>query len=225
MNLNPPVEPMFQKPPALYEMTFESDQEEGIPFRFTATCGELGCEYDPKIGEFGGYRVPGFIDAEGDGEEDVDARITLILAADEQVIPNPDGQNSFMVDDRTEESTLKIEDHEAFGLVPPQDGDGDGVVDSADNCIASANADQRDTDGDGIGNACDADIAQPNNCIVNAADLGVLRLAFFGQPGSNNWNADADFNGDNIVNVGDLGIMKEGFFQTPGPSGLPNQCQ
>lgn len=38
---------------------------------------------------------------------------------------------------------------------PPQDRDGDGVVDSTDNCPDAANADQADTDGDGIGDACD----------------------------------------------------------------------
>jgi hypothetical protein len=36
------------------------------------------------------------------------------------------------------------------------DGDGDGVSDSADNCPATANADQLDSDGDGIGDACEA---------------------------------------------------------------------
>jgi hypothetical protein len=37
------------------------------------------------------------------------------------------------------------------------DDDADGVVNSADNCPAVANADQADTDSDGLGNACDAD--------------------------------------------------------------------
>jgi Thrombospondin type 3 repeat len=37
------------------------------------------------------------------------------------------------------------------------DGDGDGIVDSVDNCPTVANADQADTDGDKIGNACDKD--------------------------------------------------------------------
>lgn len=37
------------------------------------------------------------------------------------------------------------------------DTDGDGIVDSIDNCPSVANADQTDTDGDGQGNACDSD--------------------------------------------------------------------
>jgi hypothetical protein len=42
-------------------------------------------------------------------------------------------------------------------LNPFDDGDGDGVADSADNCPAVANFDQTDTDNDGLGNACDDD--------------------------------------------------------------------
>ena len=38
---------------------------------------------------------------------------------------------------------------------PPPDRDRDGVPDVQDNCVAAANADQRDVDGDGIGSACD----------------------------------------------------------------------
>jgi hypothetical protein len=39
----------------------------------------------------------------------------------------------------------------------PPDADGDGVVDSQDNCRTVKNADQRDTDRDGKGDACDTD--------------------------------------------------------------------
>ena len=38
------------------------------------------------------------------------------------------------------------------------DSDGDGVIDDADNCVDTANADQADMDEDGIGDVCDDDI-------------------------------------------------------------------
>ncbi len=40
-------------------------------------------------------------------------------------------------------------------LVGSDDSDGDGVPDDADNCPATANADQADVDDDGAGDACD----------------------------------------------------------------------
>jgi hypothetical protein len=40
---------------------------------------------------------------------------------------------------------------------PPEDRDGDGIQDSADNCPDDKNADQLDYDGDGVGDACDPD--------------------------------------------------------------------
>lgn len=104
-------------------------------------------------------------------------------------------------------------DNLSFGRV---DADGDGIPDSADNCMEIANANQRDTDGDGIGNFCDADLN--DDCIVNVVDLGIVKSVFFST------DADADFNGDGIVNVIDVGLMKASFFEAPGPSGLPNAC-
>jgi hypothetical protein len=112
--------------------------------------------------------------------------------------------------------------------------DEDKLLNCFDNCIAVDNADQTDSDGDGYGNACDADISREltsrvpsgngNDCVVNFADLGVLRLAFFSSPVDQNWNPDADFNNDQAVNFVDLGVMRERFFGSPGPSGATDQC-
>ena len=91
------------------------------------------------------------------------------------------------------------------------DTDGDGVENSFDNCIEHANPDQRDTNADGFGNRCDADFN--GDLIVNAIDLGHLKLMFFSN------DPDADLDGDGVVNVIDLGILRSLFFGSPGPAG------
>ena len=50
-------------------------------------------------------------------------------------------------------------------LVTGHDEDGDGVIDTADNCPADVNVAQADGDGDGVGDACDPD-AQVQNAII-----------------------------------------------------------
>ena len=92
------------------------------------------------------------------------------------------------------------------------DSDGDGVVDTLDNCLDVRNGDQRDTDRDGYGNICDAD--KNNDDIVDFLDLGVMKSRFFTA------DPDCDLNGDGTVDFLDLGLMKAQFFQPPGPSGL-----
>lgn len=94
--------------------------------------------------------------------------------------------------------------------------DVDGVLDALDNCLLSPNPDQRDVDGDGIGSMCDADFDQ--SCVVNFADLGTMKAAFFTS------DPNVDMDGQGVVNFADLGLLKRGFFQPPGPSGIPNLC-
>lgn len=104
-----------------------------------------------------------------------------------------------------------------------EDADGDGVLDAQDNCLGLSNAGQSDSDGDSIGNGCDADIAIPNDCMVNFLDLTTMADAFFSSPGLPGWNPDADLTGaggrpDNAVNFLDLTTMAGQFFAPPGPS-------
>ncbi|MFK8018052.1 MAG: hypothetical protein AB8G17_21730 [Gammaproteobacteria bacterium] len=91
------------------------------------------------------------------------------------------------------------------------DADGDLIPDVLDNCIDVSNPLQIDVGNDGHSNACDPDL--DNNCIVNAADLGILRGVFFAN------YPIADFNSDGVVNLIDLGVMRALFFNPPGPSG------
>lgn len=106
------------------------------------------------------------------------------------------------------------------------DSDGDGISDALDNCTILANPGQQDSDGDNIGNACDADIAPtPNDCFINFLDLNAFKDAFFSNPASMDWNADADLNSDDTINFLDLFLVQDVFFGLPGPSGLPNACE
>jgi hypothetical protein len=51
---------------------------------------------------------------------------------------------------------------DAQGDACDPDDDGDGILDSVDNCRTVSNASQTDQDGDGIGNACDNCVAVAN---------------------------------------------------------------
>ena len=98
------------------------------------------------------------------------------------------------------------------------DTDSDGVRDSLDNCIEQSNADQYDSDGDGFGNRCDADIALPNDNVVNLTDFSKFRAAFGATAPLTAAQEDADFNGDGTVNLSDFSIFRSGFGKAPGPS-------
>jgi hypothetical protein len=54
----------------------------------------------------------------------------------------------------------------------PPDGDGDGVFDDDDNCVAVANPDQSDIDNDGRGDACDTN-SSPTSLVVSIARLRI----------------------------------------------------
>lgn len=75
-----------------------------------------------------------------------------------------------------------------FGLFVPEDTDGDGIADAADNCPAVANPDQRDTDGDGIGDVCDE---TPGNTCAEVEAEGDVRLA----TGKARFEVEAEYEG------------------------------
>ena len=103
----------------------------------------------------------------------------------------------------------------------PADTDGDGYVDTVDNCIDVSNPDQTDTDGDGHGNICDGDF--DNNCATSIFDT----FAFKSQFGSPAADPEFDLNssgGATPVNVFDLFIFKGLFGLAPGPSAAGSLC-
>lgn len=75
-------------------------------------------------------------------------------------------------------------------LMEDVDSDGDGILDSKDNCPSVSNADQKNTDGDSSGDACDSD--DDNDGVPDISDAFPLN--------PNEW---ADTDGDGIGNNAD----------------------
>lgn len=98
------------------------------------------------------------------------------------------------------------------------DTDGDAVSDQVDNCLLTANADQRDEDYDGFGGVCDADY--DNDGVTSATDR-VLLSAFYESilpRGPDGLGLDA--NGDGRVTAPEFVFLSIRYGQPPGPSGL-----
>jgi hypothetical protein len=72
------------------------------------------------------------------------------------------------------------------------DVDGDGVIDTSDNCPYTPNTDQADADGDGIGDACDA---CPNDAANDVDEDGVCGAVDNCPTVSNPGQGDADHDG------------------------------
>ena len=92
----------------------------------------------------------------------------------------------------------------------PNDIDGDGVVNAADNCIDVLNGDQRDVDGDGRGDRCDTDAdndgvlnSAPDNCPL-AANADQLDAGGDGVGDECDKDTDLDGRQDIVDNCPDL---------------------
>ncbi|HEV8605597.1 MAG TPA: NF038122 family metalloprotease [Tepidisphaeraceae bacterium] len=134
----PPPTPQRLLPPELTNFYFESDDTAGKKFVMNfMPDSETGAQYDPGLGQFGGYRLTGFIDAEGDGViGDVDAKMTVLLLADDSKIPKPDAHNVFSIGLDQLDNSLLIYDSAAFGIAPPQwNVDGGGTWGNAANWL------------------------------------------------------------------------------------------
>lgn len=122
--LDPPGPPAKEIPPRLSDVFIVSDYQ-GVPFTFTSNSGKEGCPFDPTLGEYGGYRIPGFIDGQGDKKiGDVDALLTMILLADASGVPMPGQHNIFSTYTEYQDNNIIIYDAQAIGaILPPHCGD------------------------------------------------------------------------------------------------------
>ena len=137
---------------------------------------------------------------------DIDGPLTLPA----QLTPGPHQLTATVVDADGETASAQVAVRVQMSLFV--DEDQDGIRDDLDNCLGTANPDQRDTAGDGYGNACDADL--DNDGRVSFADLAAFRSHFGTE------DPDADLNGDGAVNFGDLASFRSLFGRPPGPSAL-----
>jgi hypothetical protein len=170
----------------------------GSPGIVDVLANDLGFGYPRSIGVFTNP-VHGTVAVTGPGGY---GNLTLTYT------PQPGflGYDSFIyfVDDGTHVATATVE------VRVITDADGDMIDDGMDNCLGTANADQRDSDGDGYGNWCDADLN--NDLKVNFGDLALFRTRF----GTS--NGDTDFDGNGIMNFSDLARFRTLFGRPPGPS-------
>jgi hypothetical protein len=106
-----------------------------------------------------------------------------------------------------------------FGLVQaPGDSDGDGILNSEDNCPSIHNPGQEDTyppQGNAIGDACDCEADFDCNGNVDGVDVSTL-LADFGRsamsdPCTSENQCSGDFDCNGSVDAEDLNIFLEDF--------------
>lgn len=150
----------------------------------------------------------------------IEAGVTFILAGSaivegEQYVLNTDDillSIGFVL-----EEFMNVDTFSAVGVVSVDtDTDGDGTLDTQDNCTLAANPSQLDSDGDGIGNACDPDV--DNNCVVNFLDFVFFPPAFGAQAGDPEFDINMDFNEDGSVGFLDLSVIANYFGLPPGPA-------
>jgi hypothetical protein len=130
-----------------------------------------------------------------------------------EVIIDEVGQHRFEYRSIDAVGNVEVARVSTFEVVAPTDGDGDGVVDFADNCHTLANPDQRNTDGDRSGNRCDPDFN--GNGTVDSNDASLLKYLL---GASANTAPNQDLDGNGIVSAADMNILKSMFRTPPGPS-------
>jgi hypothetical protein len=105
-------------------------------------------------------------------------------------------------------------------IADPNDLDGDGVLNAADNCPTTPNTNQLDTyppGGNGCGDACECDADCNADQKVDLSDLVMLKEEFMRADCAAN-PCPADCNYDSKVDLADLVMLKEEFLRTDCPA-------
>lgn len=109
-------------PPRLTEFYFESDSRNGSKFSFRAVTPESGVQFNANLGDYGGFRVSGFIDGFDDrkrGDADANMTLELLLDASGNINKGLHGL-SFSIDPSTIDNEIKIHDFRALGISVPR---------------------------------------------------------------------------------------------------------
>lgn len=128
----------------------------------------------------------------------------VVIVDDNQVEP----QENFLAIITFFEADMVLPSTTAVGLINDNDNaapdtDGDGIVDTDDNCPDSANPDQSDLDADTIGDMCDLDI--DGDGVPNTEDTFPLDGTESNDNDADGTgdNADADDDNDNVLDIND----------------------
>ncbi|MDQ2697051.1 MAG: NF038122 family metalloprotease, partial [Pseudomonadota bacterium] len=116
--------PLEVLPPRLLDFYFESDAVAGPKFRFRGAFSRNGAQFDATLGKYGGFRVSGAIDADGDGARgDIDATMTMVLLLDQPAnVSKSVLETSYTIDVQTVDNGVRLIDYAAFGLPQPKAG-------------------------------------------------------------------------------------------------------
>jgi MYXO-CTERM domain-containing protein len=159
--------------------------------------GPGGAEFDPSLGKFGGYRVTGILDGLADNQQDMDGRLTLLVLADELLLPDGKKQNMFTLALGGPDTTLFVLDSLALGVpvVGPGDANYDGQVDLTDFGLLKAGFGvgtkwgQGNFDGLGVTDLSDFGILKENfgkifgqAAVPEPTSLGLAGLALLALP-------------------------------------------
>ena len=135
-------------------MRTEATAASGFVYEISGGADAALFTIDPNTGTLNFKVAPDFENPTDANKDNVyEVKIKISNATDGAVeVPVVTSQKTLIVPEANPAPVTQVA---AIVTTPQSDTDGDGVVDTADNCPLTANASQKDTDGDGQGDTCD----------------------------------------------------------------------